>query len=75
MYPQRRKISPFERQRVAEKSILTIYVHAHMDEENLDLSRLACCTDLVPVDGERLIPACAYNLFYRMHDRRFWRQP
>jgi uncharacterized radical SAM superfamily Fe-S cluster-containing enzyme len=43
-----------------------------MDEENFDISRIVCCTDLVPVDGNKLIPACAYNLFYRMNDNRFW---
>lgn len=74
MYPSDRAISPFERQKIAEKSILTIYVHAHMDEDNFDLDRIVCCGDLVPVDGERLIPACAYNLFYRMKDSRFWHQ-
>ena len=73
MYPAGHDIQPFERQKIAEESILTIYIHAHMDEENFDLSRIVCCTDLVPVDGERFIPACAYNLFYRMNDERFWK--
>ena len=72
MYPRDRSLTPFERQQIAEESILTVYIHAHMDEENFDISRIVCCTDLVPVDGERLIPACAYNLFYRMKDERFW---
>lgn len=72
MYPKDRQLTPFERQQIAETSILTVYIHAHMDEENFDISRIVCCTDLVPVDGERLIPACAYNLFYRMKDKRFW---
>lgn len=74
MYPSGGEITPFERQRIAEESILTIYIHAHMDAENFDMSRIVCCSDLVPVDGEKLIPACAYNLFYRMHDERFWKE-
>ncbi len=72
MYPVQGQITPFERQKIAEDSILTVYIHAHMDEDNFDISRIVCCTDLVPVDGEKLIPACAYNLFYRMKDERFW---
>lgn len=74
MYPTDKTLTPFERQRIAEASILTVYIHAHMDEENFDMSRIVCCTDLVPVDGKRLIPACAYNLFYRMKDERFWKE-
>lgn len=73
MYPPQ-ALTPFERQRIAEESILTIYIHSHMDEDNFDISRIVSCTDLVPVDGERLIPACAYNLFYRMKDERFYKQ-
>ncbi|PKK91868.1 MAG: hypothetical protein CVV64_00115 [Candidatus Wallbacteria bacterium HGW-Wallbacteria-1] len=72
MYPSDGSITPFERQKIGEESILTVYLHAHMDEENFDLSRIIHCSDLVPVDGERLIPACAYNLFYRMKDEKFW---
>lgn len=72
IYPRDRHLTPFERQQIAETSILTVYIHAHMDEENFDISRIVCCTDLVPVDGNKLIPACAYNLFYRMNDNRFW---
>jgi hypothetical protein len=30
------------------------------------------CPDLVPVEPGRLIPACTYNLFYRMKDERFY---
>ena len=73
MYPKDKSLTSFERQRIAEESIITIYIHAHMDEDNFDVSRIVSCTDLVPVDGERLIPACAYNLFYRMKDERFFK--
>jgi hypothetical protein len=31
------------------------------------------CPDQVPLSrSERLVGACNYNLFYRMHDERFW---
>jgi len=72
LYPPGRTLSAFERQRVAEGSILTIYLHAHMDEDTLDLARLAVCPDQVPDSAGRLIPACAYNIFYRSQDPRFF---
>jgi 7,8-dihydro-6-hydroxymethylpterin dimethyltransferase len=72
MYPADQPLSPPERQAIAEGSILTVYLHAHMDEDTLDLARLAVCPDQVPDPAGRLIPACAYNLFYRQKDARFW---
>ena len=71
LYPPSESFSFFERQRLAEQDILTVYLHSHMDEDTLDLSRLVVCPDQVPDDG-RMIPACAYNLFYRQKDPRFW---
>jgi len=65
-------LTPFERQRVAEESLLTVYLHSHMDEDTLDLGRLSTCPDQVPDADGRLMPACAYNLFYRMKDPKFW---
>jgi len=61
-----------ERQRIGEKFVLTIYLHAHMDEDNFDVARVVTCPDQVPDPEGRLISACAYNLFYRMKDPRFW---
>lgn len=72
MYPPGNNLSKPQRQRIAEDSMLTVYVHAHMDEDNLDLARLTACPDQVPDPEGRLIPACAYNLFYRQRDSRFW---
>jgi uncharacterized radical SAM superfamily Fe-S cluster-containing enzyme len=72
LYPSGRKLTRFERQRLAEGHILTVYLHSHMDEDTLDLARLVACPDQVPDAEGRLIPACAYNLFYRMKDERFW---
>ena len=73
LYPTDRVIGPFERQRIAESAVRTVYVHTHMDEDTFDCSRAMLCPDLVPCgpDGG-MIPACNYNLFYRMQDDRFY---
>ena len=65
-------LSTFQRQARAEASVRTVVLHAHMDEDSFDAARLAACPDQVPDEEGRLIPACAYNLFYRKHDPRFW---
>lgn len=72
LYPAGRAISDFQRQRLAEASVRTVYLHAHMDEDTFDCSRAMLCPDLVPSEPGRLIPACTYNLFYRMQDERFF---
>ncbi len=72
MYPPGRPMASRERQAIAEENMLAVYLHAHMDEDTLDLARLAVCPDQVPDPEGRLIPACAYNLFYREKDPRFW---
>jgi 7,8-dihydro-6-hydroxymethylpterin dimethyltransferase len=75
MYPPGKNLTAAERQAAAERSLLAIYLHSHMDEDTLDLARLAACPDQVPDAEGRLIPACAYNLFYRQNDPRFWLAP
>lgn len=75
LYPADRSVSPTKRQRIAESSVRTVYLHAHMDEETFDCSRAMLCPDLVPAEPGRLIPACTYNLFYRMKDPRFYIEP
>lgn len=72
LYPRGEPLAAFERQRLAESAVRTIYVHAHMDEDTFDCSRAMLCPDLVPAAPGRLIPACTYNLFYRMKDARFY---
>lgn len=72
MYPIEKRLSKAERQAVVEDSLLAVYIHSHMDEDTLDLARLTVCPDQVPDPEGRLIPACAYNLFYREKDPRFW---
>lgn len=75
LYPAGRTVGDFQRQRLAEASVRTIYLHAHMDEDTFDCSRAMLCPDLVPTEPGRLIPACTYNLFYRMQDERFFVTP
>ena len=75
MYPPGPALTQAQRQALAEESLLTVYVHSHMDEDTLDLARLVACPDQVPDPDGRLIPACAYNLFYRQKDPRFWVEP
>lgn len=72
MYPAGATLTSTQRQAVAEESMLAVYLHSHMDEDTLDLARLVACPDQVPDPEGRLIPACAYNLFYREKDPRFW---
>ncbi len=72
IYPPGAALSQFQRQRIAESAIRTVYIHAHMDEDNFDCTRAMHCTDLVPAEPGRLIPACTYNLFYRQKDERFY---
>ncbi len=52
--------------------VKTVTIHAHMDEDNFDLARVALCGDLVPDENGAMIPACSYNLLYRQKDPRFW---
>jgi 7,8-dihydro-6-hydroxymethylpterin dimethyltransferase len=75
LYPANRALDAWERQRIAESAVRTIYIHAHMDEDTFDCSRAMLCPDLVPSEPGRLIPACTYNLFYRMKDERFYVRP
>ena len=75
LYPVGQPLSVHERQRRAERSVKTIYVHSHMDEDTYEVGRAMRCPDQVPVHAERLVGACNYNLFYRKQDPRFWREP
>lgn len=55
--------------------VKTVTIHAHMDEDNFDMARVALCGDLVPDEAGNMVPACAYNLLYRQKDPRFWVEP
>jgi len=72
VHPPDRRLSPFDRQRAAEGTVRTVYIHAHMDEDTFDCARAAQCPDLVPAAPGRMVPACTYNLFYRQKDERFY---
>jgi hypothetical protein len=72
LYPPEKSLTRFERQRIAEGSVFAVYLHVPVDEDTLDLARLVACPDMVPDSTGRMIPACAYNLFYRQKDPRFW---
>lgn len=72
LFPATGARSVFERQRIAESAVRTIYIHSHMDEDTFDCSRAMMCPDLVPTEPGKLVPACTYNLFYRMQDDRFY---
>lgn len=72
LYPGGPALTAFQRQAIAQENLLAVYLHAHMDEDTLDLGRLTSCSDQVPDPEGRMISACAYNLFYRQKDARFW---
>lgn len=72
MYPLKSSLTNFERQRIAESAVRTIYIHAHMDEDTFDCSRAMLCPDSVSSEPGQFIPACTYNLFYRMKDEKFY---
>ena len=75
LYPSGETLTVHQRQQRAEQAVKTIYVHAHMDQDTWEAGRAMRCPDQVPVDAARMISACNYNLFYRMHDERFWVEP
>jgi uncharacterized radical SAM superfamily Fe-S cluster-containing enzyme len=64
-------LSIAERLRIAERSVKAIYIHAHMDEETFDVSRVMKCCVAVPEPDGTTIPTCSYNVLYREKDRRF----
>ena len=72
LYPTGENLTDFERHRIGESYVRTIYIHAHMDEDTFDCSRAMFCPDQVPTEPGRLLCACTYNLFYRMQDERFY---
>ena len=71
MYPEDRAIELEERLQVGEGLVKTIFIHAFMDEHTFEIDRIKkCCTHYAMPDG-RLMPGCAYNMFYRHKDPRF----
>ncbi|MCP4591957.1 MAG: hypothetical protein GY842_14580, partial [bacterium] len=75
MFPSGPVLSINERRRIAERTVKAIYIHAHMDEESFDVSRVVkCCVGVPQADGST-IPTCSYNVLYRARDPRFGRVP
>jgi uncharacterized radical SAM superfamily Fe-S cluster-containing enzyme len=74
-FPSDKSMSYEARLRASEKHIKAIYLHSHMDEESMDLERLAACCDASCYpDGSRY-PVCAYNVLYREKDPSFVKDP
>ena len=56
--------------KLSEGNIKAIFIHAFMDENDFEISRIQkCCTHYALPDG-RLIPGCSYNNVHRMRDER-----
>jgi len=71
MYPEDRVLELEERLHLGEGLVKTIFIHAFMDEHTFEIDRIKkCCTHYAMPDG-RLMPGCAYNMFYRHKDPRF----
>jgi tetraether lipid synthase len=71
MYPEDRALELEERLHLGEGLVKTIFIHAFMDEYTFEVDRIKkCCTHYAMPDG-RLMPGCAYNMFYRHKDARF----
>ena len=71
MYPPDRVLELEERLKIGESQVKTIFIHAFMDEHTFEVDRIKkCCTHYALPDG-RLMPGCAYNMFYRHKDTRY----
>jgi hypothetical protein len=71
LFPEGRALEVKERLKRGEGTVKTIFIHSFMDHYTFDLERLRkCCTHYALPNG-KMMPACAYNLFYRERDPRF----
>lgn len=71
MYPRDRALELWERLKIGEGLVKTIFMHAFMDEHTFEVDRIKkCCTHYAMPDG-RLMPGCAYNIFHRAKDPRY----
>lgn len=71
MYPEDRVLELEERLHIGEGMVKTIFMHAFMDVHTFEVDRIKkCCTHYALPDG-KLMPGCAYNLFYRHKDPRY----
>jgi uncharacterized radical SAM superfamily Fe-S cluster-containing enzyme len=65
LYPENTSLSLFERQKKAEKFIKSIYIHALMNEDTFDASRIVRCGNHVHKHDNTCIPLCSYHLIYQ----------
>jgi 7,8-dihydro-6-hydroxymethylpterin dimethyltransferase len=71
MYPEEKVLELEQRLRIGEGMVKTIFMHAFMDVHTFEVDRIKkCCTHYAMPDG-KLMPGCAYNLFYRGKDPRY----
>lgn len=71
MYPEDKVLELSERLRLGEGLVKTIFIHAFMDKHTFEVDRIKkCCTHYALPDG-RLMPGCAYNMFFRHKDPRY----
>jgi uncharacterized radical SAM superfamily Fe-S cluster-containing enzyme len=71
MYQTDRALALEDRLQIGESLVKTIFIHAFMDEHTFEVDRIKkCCTHYALPDG-RLMPGCAYNMFYRHTDPRY----
>ena len=71
MYPHDKVLDIEQRLSIGEGIVKTIFIHAFMDEHTFEVDRIKkCCTHYALPDG-RLMPGCAYNMFYRHKDERY----
>lgn len=71
MYPEEKVLELEDRLKLGEGMVKTIFMHAFMDVHTFEVDRIKkCCTHYALPDG-RLMPGCAYNLFYRAKDPRY----
>jgi uncharacterized radical SAM superfamily Fe-S cluster-containing enzyme len=71
MYPEEKVLELKDRLKIGEGIVKTIFMHAFMDVHTFEVDRIKkCCTHYALPDG-RLMPGCAYNIFYRAKDPRY----
>ncbi len=65
LYPTDRPVDARERLRIGEQHVKSVFIHAFMDDHTFEIERVRkCCHQYALADG-RLMPACAYNAFFR----------
>lgn len=50
---------------IAERNIKSIFIHAFMDPDTFDITRVRKCCQVYPLRDGRFMPACVYNVLER----------